>query len=266
MERKNYHNANSARIKDEVDFGFTQISADEKPQKVREVFESVAQNYDVMNDLMSLGLHRLWKKRLIEELQTKRNLLDIAGGTADIARAYLQKGGKHVTLCDLTHGMLQQGQARIINQNPRMMQNLSFINGDAENLPFRAQQFDYVTIAFGLRNMTFKQQALNEAHRVLKLGGRLLILEFTPVDDDGIKQFYDWWSFNILPKLGGLIAKDSDSYKYLAQSIRQFPKADEVAKMMQASGFAQCKWQKLNLGIVAIHSGYRVSLNHSDSC
>ncbi len=253
-------------INHKVDFGFTQIDADDKPKKVREVFSSVASNYDLMNDIMSLGLHHLWKKRLLEKLQPNRHLLDIAGGTADIALGYIKKGGAHATLCDLTHEMLAYGQARILNQHPSQMKKLSFINGDAENLPFKPQKFDYITIAFGLRNMTFKDKALKAAFNCLKPGGQLLILEFTPVDDAGIKEIYDWWSFQILPKLGKTIANDADSYQYLAESIRQFPKAEQLQEMMHIAGFRQCRWQKLNLGIVAIHSGFRVSIDEPKTC
>ena len=243
----------------QVDFGYQRIDPADKPEKVQAIFDSVAHNYDRMNDLMSLGLHHLWKKRLVEELQPHRHLLDIAGGTGDIALAYLNKNGKHATLCDLTHAMLAQGQKRILNDASHLRHQLSFINGDAENLPFAPKTFDYVTIAFGLRNMTFKQQALQSAWQVLKPGGKIFILEFSPVNDATLAKFYDWWSFSILPTLGKWIANDADSYQYLAESIREFPPAEQLQQMLMDAGFTQCGWQYLNMGIVAIHSGYRTS-------
>ncbi len=239
-----------------VDFGFSRVSPEEKPEKVKAVFRSVAKKYDLMNDLMSLGIHRLWKKRLLEEMQSGRNLLDIAGGTADIALRYIKKGGTHATVCDLTFAMLQQGQNRVFDTYGDG-EKFTFIAGDGENLPFADNIFDYITIAFGLRNMTFLDKALQSAYRCLKPGGKFMILEFSPINHYEMGKIYDWWSFKILPQLGKIIAQDADSYEYLAESIRRFPKAEILCEQMQKAGFTQCRWQYLSAGIVAIHKGWK---------
>ena len=243
-----------------VSFGFETVNAEEKPEKVREVFSSDARKYDIMNDLMSLGVHRLWKKRLLEELKPNRHLLDIAGGTGDIARLYIKKGGAHATLCDLTLEMLQEGQKNILDHFGHA-DKFTFIHGDGENLPFADNHFDYITIAFGLRNMTFLDKALRSAYRSLKPGGKIFILEFSPVDAHEFGKIYDWWSFKVLPKLGKIVASDSDSYLYLAESIRRFPKAETLREMMEKAGFEGCSYQHLTMGIVAIHQGWKVNIS-----
>lgn len=244
--------------KDDVSFGFKDVNASEKSTLVKNIFESVAGNYDLMNDFMSLGIHRLWKDTLIHTLKPKNNmtLLDVAGGTGDVAFRFVNAGGKHVTVCDLTEGMVRVGRDRATDRG--LLNGIDWVVGDALTLPMANNSVDAYTIAFGLRNVTYINQALAEAHRVLKPGGRFLCLEFSHVVLPVLDKLYDTYSFNILPKLGAWIAKDQDSYVYLVESIRRFPKQDDLLTMMADSGFVHNDYKNLTGGIAAIHSGWKV--------
>jgi demethylmenaquinone methyltransferase / 2-methoxy-6-polyprenyl-1,4-benzoquinol methylase len=242
-------------------FGFTQVHTAEKEQKVKAVFSSVAPSYDVMNDLMSGGLHRLWKKNTIGHASVKAGdyVLDIASGTGDLAEAfYHQANSKYkcgeVWMTDINADMLQQGKERLLNKGiilPTCVCN-------AENLPFKQNYFDVVSLSFGLRNMTHKDKALQEIFRVLKPGGKLVVLEFSKVQNNAIiEKLYDWYSFNILPLMGKYIAKDADSYRYLAESIRMHPDQETLKKMMLDAGFNNVKYHNMTAGIVALHIAYK---------
>ncbi len=243
-----------------VDFGYKDVAAEEKSDMVSSVFESVASHYDVMNDVMSFGAHRYWKKVLLsmmavgEEIQ----LLDVAGGSGDIARGFLDKGGKEAVICDLSGAMLAEGRRRSWDKG--IFDRLSYVNGDAETLPFKDKSFDIYSIGFGLRNVTDREKALAEAHRVLRPGGQFFCLEFCPEVLPALSKFYDFYSFKVIPFLGGVIAKDRESYQYLVESIRRFPHAQALAGMMRGVGFGQVTHRLLSGGVVAIHSGFRVSV------
>jgi demethylmenaquinone methyltransferase/2-methoxy-6-polyprenyl-1,4-benzoquinol methylase len=245
---------------EETDFGFRRVSAAEKPRLVGAVFESVATRYDLMNDLMSAGIHRLWKASLIDRLRPRPGemLLDLAGGTADVAFRFLDRvGGKgRVIVCDFTPAMLEVGAARALDRG--ILDGIGWVAGDAEKLPIAKASVDAVTIAFGLRNVTHRDAAFAEALRVLKPGGRFLCLEFSQVAAPLLARLYDLYSFTVLPLLGQLVARDRDSYQYLAESIRRFPDQDALAAEMRQAGFAQVKAQSLSGGIAAIHSGWRI--------
>lgn len=242
-------------------FGFKQVPADEKAGLVRGVFDSVAENYDVMNDLMSVGVHRLWKTAMIDWLMPRpgHHLLDVAGGTGDIGFRFLDKvkGNGTVTVLDINHAMLSVGQDRAIDQG-RLISRLDWVNGDAQSLPLPDKSVDAYTIAFGIRNVTDIPLALREARRVLKPGGRFLCLEFSTVEAAILKDVYDFYSFKLLPEIGRLVAKDKESYEYLVESIRQFPDADRFAEMIVEAGFHQVKFRRLSGGIAALHSGWRL--------
>jgi len=235
-------------------FGFHEVDVDKKVDHVGGVFHSVAEEYDLMNDVMSLGMHRLWKKILIElsELNENSVVLDIASGTADIPRLISKKfksASIHVT--DINESMLALGKDRAINEN--FFQNCSFALASGESLPYQDHAFDLVTIGFGLRNFTNKLNGLKEMKRVLKPGGILLILEFSKPTNSLFSKVYDWYSFNIIPKLGSLFANDSKSYQYLAESIRMHPDQKTLKNMVIDAGFEQCKFYNLVNGVVAIH-------------
>lgn len=240
----------------ETHFGYQHVKESEKSHKVAEVFHSVAQKYDVMNDLMSIGLHRLWKTFTITQSRVKsgQKVLDIAGGTGDLARAFAKKVGKtgEVWLTDINSSMLTVGRDRLIDDGLIMPVTLC----DAEKLPFPAQYFDCVSVAFGLRNMTHKDQALQEMYRVLKPGGCLLVLEFSQIWKP-LQPIYDFYSFKILPWLGEKIAQDADSYRYLAESIRMHPDQETLQGMLQTAGFEKVEYFNMQAGIVALHKGYR---------
>lgn len=239
-------------------FGFTDVPVEEKEQRVRGVFDSVADNYDLMNDMMSFGIHRLWKRYAINMagLQPGQQVLDLAGGTGDLTRLMaprIEPGG-HIILSDINAAMLAVGRERLLDNG--IHGNVTFAQANAEHLPFPDNTFDLVTMAFGLRNVTDKQGALGSIHGTLKPGGRLLVLEFSqPVA--ALKPAYDFYSFNILPRIGRLIAKDEDSYRYLAESIRMHPDQQTLKGMLEQAGFERCDVHNLAGGIVAIHSGYK---------
>lgn len=244
---------------DTTHFGFQSVSSDEKAGLVRDVFDSVASRYDLMNDVMSGGLHRLWKRFTINQAALKPGdvALDLAGGTGDLAREFSRRVGKdgHVILADINAAMLRQGRARLIDAG--VAGNLTIAQVDAENLPFADRSFDCISIAFGLRNVTDKDTALRSMYRTLKPGGKLLILEFSE-PSKAIKPAYDLYSFKVLPMLGKLIANDADSYQYLAESIRMHPDQETLKSMMEAAGFERCRYHNLAAGIVALHIGYRI--------
>jgi len=240
-------------------FGYRQIGMGEKAALVQGVFSSVAGKYDLMNDLMSGGIHRLWKAAMLDWLNPRPgwNSLDVAGGTGDIAFRILERQpSAHVTICDLTPAMLEVGRDRAVDKG--ILHGLDWVSGNAEDLPFEEMQFDSYTIAFGLRNVGRQQQALAEAYRVLKPGGRFMCLEFSHVALPALAKLYDVYSFHVLPKLGEIVAKDRDSYQYLVESIRKFPTQDNLAAMMTKAGFRQVSYRNLTGGIAAIHSGWRV--------
>ena len=239
-------------------FGFTDVPVEEKERRVRGVFDSVADNYDLMNDMMSFGIHRLWKRYAINMagLQPGQQVLDLAGGTGDLTRLMAPRvePGGHIILSDINAAMLAVGRERLLDNG--IHGNVTFAQANAEQLPFPDNTFDLVTMAFGLRNVTDKQQALGSIHGTLKPGGRLLVLEFSqPVA--ALKPAYDFYSFNILPRIGRLIAKDEDSYRYLAESIRMHPDQQTLKGMLEQAGFERCDVHNLAGGIVAIHSGYK---------
>jgi demethylmenaquinone methyltransferase / 2-methoxy-6-polyprenyl-1,4-benzoquinol methylase len=239
-----------------VDFGYEQVAAEEKAGRVRGVFDSVASKYDLMNDLMSGGMHRLWKRFTLGQtgLRPGQRALDVAGGTGDLALGMARQVGPtgHVVLSDINWEMLSRGRDRLLDEG--LATGVSAVQANAEKLPFADASFDCVTIGFGLRNVTDKPGALASMRRVLKPGGRLLVLEFShPVA--GLKPFYDLYSFSVLPALGKLVAGDAESYRYLAESIRMFPDQPTLAGMMREAGLEDCRWHNLTGGVVALHVG-----------
>jgi len=243
-----------------TDFGFRDVPPEEKARLVRGVFSSVAERYDLMNDLMSIGIHRLWKRQFVAGcgIRPGQRVLDVAGGTGDIAelvrRGVGTRGG--VLIADINRDMLEAGRRRMDDRG--RIQAFEWLQADAESLPFADRRFDHVTIAFGLRNVTDKPRALAEMHRVLKPGGRVHVLEFSHVSPKPVEKVYDLWSFRVLPRLGQLVASDRDSYRYLAESIRRFPDRETLAGMLEEAGFERVSWTRLSAGIAAIHRGARV--------
>jgi demethylmenaquinone methyltransferase/2-methoxy-6-polyprenyl-1,4-benzoquinol methylase len=237
-------------------FGFKSVDEREKAQHVRSVFDSVAPSYDVMNDLMSAGLHRVWKRYTltVANPQPGDQVLDIAGGTGDLSLAFAKKVGPtgRVVHTDINQAMLREGRNRLLDLGVV----LPTLVCDAEQLPFESNSFDFVSVAFGLRNMTHKDRALAEMQRVLKPGGKLLVLEFSRVAKP-LEKAYDWYSFNILPKLGRLVANDEDSYRYLAESIRMHPGQEELRQLMKSAGFGHVDVHNLSAGVVALHMGIK---------
>lgn len=242
-----------------TDFGFTQVPWNEKARRVRGVFDSVADNYDLMNDLMSAGIHRLWKQFTLQlaNLRPGQRALDVAGGTGDLAAGLARQVGSRglVVLTDINASMLNHGRDRLIDEG--LVSNVTCVQANAENLPFPDSTFDCVTIGFGLRNVTDKPAALRSMRRVLKPGGQLLILEFSHPTVPFLKPFYDAYSFRVLPLLGKIVAKDAASYRYLAESIRMHPDQERLLKMMTEAGLEDCRYHNLSGGIVAVHRGYR---------
>ena len=244
----------------ETDFGFRRVALEEKAGLVRRVFDSVSSRYDLMNDLMSGGVHRLWKAELIDRLNPRPGqvLLDVAGGTGDIALRFLARAGEGglALVCDINESMLRQGRDRAIDQG--RLAAVQWLVGDAEHLPVKSASVDACTIAFGLRNVTRIDQALAEMRRVLRPGGRFLCLEFSRVEAPLLARAYDAYSFTVLPQLGGWIAGDRAAYQYLVESIRRFPPQAELARRMEAVGFEQVSYRNFTGGIAALHSGWRL--------
>ncbi len=241
-------------------FGEKQVAPDEKTRLVRGVFDSVAPSYDVMNDFMSGGLHRLWKDHLVRKIRPRADLhyLDVAGGTGDIAFRIRKKAGKDckITLCDINAEMLSVGRDRSIDMG--MGDDFDWVTGNAESLPLQDNSVDVYTIAFGLRNVTHIDDALAEAYRVLKPGGRFYCLEFSKVNEPLMAKIYDIYSFKVIPKIGKLVAKDEESYQYLVESIRKFPQQRELMRRLEAAGFQKCRFENLTFGVVAIHEGVKI--------
>lgn len=240
-------------------FGFRSVAMGEKASLVRDVFDSVASRYDLMNDLMSGGVHRLWKEAMIDWLAPRpgMRLLDVAGGTGDISFRFLKrlKGDGHATVCDLTQAMLDEGAGRAARDS---VANVDWVCGDAMALPFADRSYDACTIAFGIRNVTRIEDALAQAYRVLRPGGRFLCLEFSQIPNPGLQWLYDRYSFNVIPPIGQAVTGDRDSYQYLVESIRKFPDQERFVAMIRAAGFGQVKYRNLTMGVAALHSGWRL--------
>jgi demethylmenaquinone methyltransferase / 2-methoxy-6-polyprenyl-1,4-benzoquinol methylase len=240
-------------------FGFTDVPIEEKQGKVAQVFDSVAVKYDLMNDLMSAGIHRLWKRFTIEKSGARAGsrILDLAGGTGDLAALFSPIVGPNgkIILADINDSMLKVGRDRMIDKG--LINNIDFAQVNAECLPFEENYFDCITIAFGLRNVTDKQQALESMYRVLKPGGRLLVLEFSQPTNELLSKVYDSYSFNLLPKIGHWITGDEDSYRYLAESIRMHPDQETLKSMFEKAQFDDCEYHNLTGGIVALHRGFK---------
>ncbi|MGR3836880.1 MAG: bifunctional demethylmenaquinone methyltransferase/2-methoxy-6-polyprenyl-1,4-benzoquinol methylase UbiE [Cognatishimia sp.] len=240
-------------------FGFETVPESEKAGRVQGVFGSVASKYDIMNDVMSMGIHRVWKDAMMDWLAPRpgQRLLDVAGGTGDISFRFLNRAGDgHATVLDLTEPMLVEGRKRA--EADQMADKLDWVVGDAMALPFEDNSFDVYTISFGIRNVNRPQEALNEAFRVLKPGGRLMVLEFSQIPNDMMQKAYDLYSFNIIPRMGQAIANDRDSYQYLVESIRKFPDQDTFLSMLRKAGFGNAKYRNLTMGIAALHSGWKL--------
>lgn len=240
-------------------FGFQTVDKSEKASKVASVFHSVAQQYDIMNDLMSFGIHRLWKRFTIDAsgVRPGNTVLDLAGGTGDLTAKFSKLVGREgkVILADINSSMLKVGRDKLRDKG--LVQNIEYVQANAEELPFDDNTFDIITMAFGLRNVTDKDKALRSMYRVLKPGGRLLVLEFSKPEHEITNKAYDFYSFSILPKMGELVAKDGESYQYLAESIRMHPDQETLKSMMDEAGFEQTSYKNLTDGIVALHKGYK---------
>lgn len=245
--------------KDTTHFGYQEVATGDKQKKVADVFHSVASKYDLMNDLMSFGIHRLWKRYTIElsGVRSGNSVLDIAGGTGDLSYAFARKVGPEgqVVLADINESMLKVGRDRLADRG--IAGNLETVQANAESLPFDDNRFDVVTIAFGLRNVTYKEKALAEMQRVLKPGGRLLVLEFSKPRNDLLSRAYDFYSFQALPRMGSMVTGDADSYRYLAESIRMHPDQETLKAMMADAGFDRVQYHNLTGGIVALHRGIK---------
>lgn len=253
---KDKHNSNDNKSSY---FGYQAIPTATHTERVREVFQSVAPKYDLMNDLMSFGLHRVWKRLAIARcmLQPNHSVLDLAGGTGDLSQAFAKTVGPkgQVVLADINSSMLNKGREKL--RDAGIVTPITFVLANAETLPFKNNHFDRIAIAFGLRNVTNKTLALQEMYRVLKPGGRAVILEFSKVQSKPLNKLYDAYSFFVLPKLGKFIANDADSYQYLAESIRMHPAQETLKEMMEQAGFERCEYQNLQSGIVALHIGFK---------
>ena len=245
---------------DQTHFGFQQVPVGEKAKRVADVFHSVADNYDIMNDVMSLGVHRIWKRFTLSQtgLKAGQKVLDLAGGTGDLAMKMAGMVGPsgQVVLSDINGSMLRRGRERLTDNG--IAGNIEYVQANAECLPFPDNTFDCITIAFGLRNVTDKDKALRSMNRILKPGGRLLVLEFSKPVTPGLAPVYDIYSFKLLPLMGKLIAKDAESYQYLAESIRMHPDQQTLKGMMDEAGFSKTKYHNLTGGIVALHKGFKI--------
>ena len=250
----------NSRTENTTHFGFKRVAAEEKASMVRGVFDSVAEHYDIMNDLMSMGVHRIWKRIAVQLSNVRKGeqVLDLAGGTGDLTTLFEKRVGEegNVVLADINAQMLRTGRNRLIDRG--LIGNVQYTQVNAECLPFANDSFDCVCIAFGLRNVTDKDAALRSMYRVLKPGGRAIVLEFSHPIDPITEKVYDFYSFNLLPKIGKWVAKDEDSYRYLAESIRMHPKQDELKAMMETAGFGRCEYFNMTQGIVAVHRGYKI--------
>lgn len=241
-------------------FGFETVNVEEKAERVRSVFDSVASRYDIMNDLMSFGIHRLWKHIAVDlaGVRSGMKVLDLASGTGDLASRFagLVGPGGEVVMSDINLSMLEEGRKRMVDDGHAG--NVDYMQIDAESIPFPDNSFHVVTIAFGLRNVTDKDQALREMYRVLKPGGRALVLEFSKPVSKPLEKLYDFYSFKALPLMGRFVARDADSYRYLAESIRMHPDQETLREMMEAAGFERCDYHNLTGGIVAVHRGFKL--------
>ncbi|MFT6684182.1 MAG: demethylmenaquinone methyltransferase/2-methoxy-6-polyprenyl-1,4-benzoquinol methylase [Loktanella salsilacus] len=240
-------------------FGFETVREEDKAGRVQGVFSSVASKYDIMNDVMSGGVHRIWKDAMMDWLAPRpgQRLLDVAGGTGDISFRFLKRAGSgHSIVLDITESMLVEGRKRAEAES--MHDQLDWVVGDAMALPFPDNTFDVYTISFGIRNVTRPQEALNEAYRVLRPGGRLMVLEFSQLPNPMMQKAYDAYSFNVIPRMGQIIAGDRDSYQYLVESIRNFPDQETFLGMVRAAGFDNAKYRNLTLGVAALHSGWKL--------
>ena len=243
-----------------TDFGFTRVKDSEKSGLVRNVFTSVASRYDVMNDIMSIGVHRLWKEWMLDWLAPRpgQELIDVAGGTGDIAFEFIKraKGSGRAIIVDLTEAMVSEGKKRSEVTNDSSA--IKWVCGDAMFLPFAQNSFDAYTISFGMRNVTDIQKALSEAYRILRPGGRLMILEFSKVENKMLSWFYDRYSFSVIPPLGEIVTNDRDSYQYLIESIRKFPDQEDFLEMIKKAGFKQVRFRNLTFGVAALHSAWKI--------
>ena len=241
-------------------FGFQTVNVDEKAERVRSVFDSVASRYDIMNDLMSLGIHRLWKHIAVDlaGVRTGMKVLDLASGTGDLASRFAGLVGPEgeVVMSDINLAMLEEGRKRMVDEGHAG--NIDYMQIDAESIPFPDNSFHVVTIGFGLRNVTDKEKALREMYRVLKPGGRALVLEFSKPTSKPLEKLYDFYSFKALPLMGRIVANDAESYRYLAESIRMHPDQERLREMMEAAGFERCDYHNLTGGIVAVHRGFKL--------
>lgn len=240
-------------------FGFRTVDEDQKAGMVHGVFTNVASKYDIMNDVMSMGIHRIWKDAMMDWLAPRpgQKLLDVAGGTGDIAFRFLDRARTaQATVLDMTESMLIEGRKRA--EAGRMANSLDWVVGDAMALPFPDNSFDVYTISFGIRNVTRIPDALSEAFRVLRPGGRLMVLEFSQIPNALMQRAYDLYSFNVIPRMGKMIANDADSYQYLVESIRKFPDQDTFAEMIRTAGFENVSYRNLSMGIAALHSGWKI--------
>ena len=240
-------------------FGFQTVAEDAKAGMVHGVFSRVASKYDVMNDLMSFGIHRVWKDAMMDWLAPRpgQRLLDVAGGTGDVSFRFLRRApGAHATVCDMTESMLVEGRKRA--EADDMADRLDWVVGDAMALPFASNTFDVYTISFGIRNVTRIADALSEAYRVLRPGGRLMVLEFSQIPNEMMQKVYDLYSFNVIPVMGQVVANDRDSYQYLVESIRKFPDQEAFAQMIRTAGFGNVSYRNLSMGIAALHSGWKL--------
>ena len=242
-----------------TDFGFSRVKSKDKSNLVKKIFENVSGRYDLMNDFMSLGIHRVWKESMLDWLAPRRgqSLIDVAGGTGDIAFNFIKraKSGANATILDLTESMMIEGKKKTIDLPEES--KINWVCGDAMRMPFSNSTFDVYTISFGIRNVTDISKTLSEAYRVLKPGGRLMILEFSSVNNDLISWIYDKYSFNIIPKLGEFVSNDRESYQYLVESIRKFPNQEKFSEMIINEGFRKVKYRDLTFGIAALHSAWK---------